>query len=165
MKPKSTLLTSTLVQSRRVNTRRAIDRTDYITVFERRMRSWIERHGVSKGFHGDAGPNTLFNFIRDGLKDRDFKHPTGEIVTKMVELASGAGDIHARLSFVEKAGAWLALVHQELMDELAEVKIPDQGEEKADEPPPDRTGRRTNPKRTRGGSKRSKLPRNPRTRR
>ena len=103
----------------------------------------ISVHGVEAGYHSASGPNLLFDFITDF--DPGYRHPIGEAISKLKELAhqiDSLGPVNEWLENLEKAAAWIFLIHSDI-ERRAQLG-----------PTSDRTGRVIDPPGPRGGSQR-----------
>ncbi|KKM61494.1 hypothetical protein LCGC14_1531100 [marine sediment metagenome] len=118
--------------------------------FAQRVLEKITTHGVEIGYHPLEGPNTLFEFVKSF--DPLYRHPIGEAISKLRELAEqlgSRGPTNEWLENLEKAAAWIYLIHNDI-------------ERSYLGPTQNRTGSNPNPPRNGRKSKRSKLSRNAR---
>ncbi len=103
----------------------------------------ISVHGVEAGYHSHSGPNLLFDFITDF--DPSYRHPIGEAISKLKELArqiDSNSPVDEWLENLEKAAAWIFLIHSDI-------------ERRANRgPASDRAGSGIDPQRAGGGSQR-----------
>ena len=75
------------------------------------IRDQIDVHGTAIGYRALEGPNTLFDFIASF--DSTYRHPVGEVISKVREFASMSKGFDPEL--LAKAGAWLFLIYNDLM--------------------------------------------------
>lgn len=111
--------------------------------FTRAVYRQISVHGVVAGYHSVSGPNLLFDFITDF--DPTYRHPIGEAISKLKELARQMDDlssVNERLENLEKVAAWMFLIHSDI-ERRTQLG-----------PTSDRAGSCVNPEGLRGGSQR-----------
>ena len=83
--------------------------------FTQQVYKQIAGHGVEAGYHTYSGPNLLFEFIKDF--DPCYRHPIGEAISKLKELAKqldSGGPMTDWLENLQKVGAWAYLVHADI---------------------------------------------------
>ena len=83
--------------------------------FTHQVYKQISVHGVEAGYHSNSGPNLLFDFIADF--DPAYRHPIGEAISKLKELAQqidSLGSVNGWLENLEKAAAWIYLIHSDI---------------------------------------------------
>ncbi len=75
------------------------------------MNDQINVHGAAIGYHDIKGPNTLFDFIASF--DPAYRHPIGEVISKVREFAQM--NPRPQPELLAKAAAWLFLIYNDLM--------------------------------------------------